>query len=68
MSTMPFAIDDPSRKPSKGSDINEIVVDLYNHGRTGNLRKGSMVPLSAPIISTNYELDNNDRYSSLLQY
>lgn len=61
VSTLPFAIDDPSRKPSKGSDINEVVVDLYNHGKTGNLRKGSVIPLSAPIISTNYELKDDDR-------
>lgn len=58
---MPFAIDDPSKQPTKGSNLNEVVVDIYNHGKTGTLRKGSVVPLSAPVIATNYGL-NNDRY------
>lgn len=63
MSTMPFAIDDPSKKPVKGSDINEVVVDIYNRGKTGTLRKTSYFPLAAPLIATNYELKNDDRYS-----
>ena len=62
VSTMPFGIDDPSKKPSKGSDISEVVVDIYNHGKTGTLRKTSHVPLAAPVIATNYELKNDDRY------
>ena len=31
--TLPFAIDDPSQKPTKGSDLSDIVVDHYNQGK-----------------------------------
>ena len=66
MSTMPFAIDDPSKRPAKGSDINEVIVDIYNHGKTGTLRKTSFLPLAAPIIATNYDLKDDDRYYTLM--
>lgn len=65
---MPFAIDDPSKRPAKGSDINEVVVDIYNHGKTGTLRKNSYLPLGAPVIATNYDLNNDDRYRNIIMF
>ena len=56
VSTMPFAIDDPSQKPSKGSDINEVIVNIYNRGKIASMRRGSAFPISAPLIATNYIL------------
>ena len=67
VSTLPFGIDDPSRKPAKGCNLNELVVDFYNRGVTGTLRKGSVVPLSAPILATNYELSEEDRLGKIYQ-
>lgn len=63
VSTLPFAIDDASKKPSKGSDLNELVVDIYNQGRTGTLRKGSVLPVSCPLITTNYKLSQDERFA-----
>lgn len=51
VSTLPFCIDDPSEKPSKGCDLNDVVVELYNHGKSGTMRKGSVLPISCPVIT-----------------
>ena len=59
MSTMPFAIDDPSKRPAKASDI-------YNHGKTGTLRKNSYLPLAAPVVATNYDFNYDDRYHNII--
>ena len=52
-STLPFAIDDHAEKRTKASDV---VVDLYNHGKT------ERVPKSIPLIATNYKLRQEERY------
>jgi hypothetical protein len=39
VSALPFAIDDPSEKRSKGSYINEVIVDLYQR-KNGTNDKG----------------------------
>ncbi len=44
VSTFPFGIDDPAMKPDKGSNLSDIVVDLYNQGKTASLRRGAQVP------------------------
>lgn len=61
MSTLPFAIDDPGQKPTKGSDLNEIVVDLYNRWKIASMRRGSAIPMSVPVIATNYTLSQEER-------
>ena len=61
VSTLPFAIDDPSQKPTKGSDLNEIVVDLYNRGKIASMRRGSAIPMTVPVIATNYALSQEER-------
>ena len=63
MSTLPFAIDDPNAKPTKGSDINEMVVDLYNQGKSATATKHAVIPKSLPLITTNYDLKQEERYS-----
>ena len=51
LNVLPFhSIDDHAEKRTKGSDINDVVVDLYNHGKT------ERVPKSIPLIATNYKL------------
>ena len=61
VSTLPFGIDDPAEKPSKGSNLNDVVVDLYNRGKTCSLRKGSASPKSIPLVATNYSLHQEER-------
>lgn len=44
-----------------GSDLNEIVVDLYNKGKIALMRRGSAIPMSVPVIATNYPLSQEER-------
>ena len=62
VSALPFAIDDPSEKRSKGSYINEVIVDL-NRGKMASMIRGSLLPKSLPIVVTNYKLQQEERYS-----
>ena len=49
--TLPFAVDDPASKPSRGRDLNEIVVDLFNKGKSASLRQKT-TPRRTPLCST----------------
>ena len=62
--SLPFAIDDHHRSKSGSSslDVNDLIVDLYNGCKTANLQKGSLVPHSVPIVATNFNLNNDQRY------
>ena len=60
MTTLPFGIDDPAAAPRKGRDLNEIVVDLYNKGRSASMRR-ECTPKSLPLIATNYKLKAEER-------
>ena len=62
VSTLQFGIDDPSQKPSKGSDINDVIVDIYNRGKIASMRRGSAVPISVPLVATNYSLWQEERF------
>lgn len=55
-STLTFAIDDPPPSTGRSSDINKLIVDIYNKGKSGTCNKGSKVLLSMPLISTNYTI------------
>ena len=66
VSTLPFAIDDPSQKPTKGSELSDIVVDLYNHRKVASLQKGPVLPHSIPLVATIYELQQEERFVSHL--
>lgn len=62
--SLPFATDDPPRSKGGSSslDVNDLIVDLYNGCKTANLRKGSLVPHSVPIVATNFNLSNDQGY------
>ena len=61
VSTLPFAVDDPSQKPSRTSDINDVIVDIYNRRKIASMRRGATVPISAPLVATNYSLRHEER-------
>ena len=63
ISTLPFAIDDPPKSGS-GVDMNDLIIDLFNTCKNANLRRGSLVPQSLPIIATNYALKDEERLVS----
>lgn len=52
ISTLPFGIDDPSSKPAKGSDLSEVLVELYNKGKQGSSGRSSVEPKSIPLVTT----------------
>ena len=67
ISSLPFAIDDPPMTKSGSSlDVNDLIVDLYNGCKTANLRRGSMVPHSIPIIATNFQLKPQQRFDNTI--
>ena len=53
--TLPFAINEPASKRSKGRDLNEVVVVLFNKGVIASMRK-TTTPKSIPLVATNYKL------------
>lgn len=61
LSSLPFALDDPP-KSAKGSDLSDLVVDLYNGCKTANLKAGSLQPLSTSLVATNYSIQKEERY------
>ena len=61
LSSLPFGIDDPP-KGSKGNDISDLIVDLYQGGKTANLRKGSLLPKSVPLVASNFSIRTEARY------
>ena len=64
--TLPYSIDDPPRSKSGTLDINDLIIDLYNGFKTANLRKGSLEPLSTPLIASNFNISSDNRYISAL--
>ena len=60
MTTLPFGIDDPAATPRKGRDMNEIVVDLYNKGRSVSMQR-ECTPKSLLLVATNYKLKAEER-------
>ena len=62
MSTLPFGIDDPPQVSRNSNlDINDLIIDLYNGGKTADLKRGSVKPYSLPVIATNFPLKPDDR-------
>ena len=61
LSSLPFGIDDPPQG-SKGNDISDLIVDLYQGGKTANLRKGSLLPKSVPLVASNFSIRTEARY------
>lgn len=60
ISSLPYAIDDPP-KSGNSVDVNELIMDLFNTCKNANLRRGSLIPESVPIIATNYSLKDEER-------
>ena len=58
MSTLPFAIDDLSQKPCK--EIDDVI---YNRAP---MRRGSAVPISVPIVATNFSLCHGERFVMIM--
>lgn len=65
MSTLPYGIDDPGHSKGKSRannlDLTELVVDLYNGAPTTNYSTGVLIPLSLPIVATNFDQDSSTR-------
>jgi len=55
-------IDDPP-KGQKGSAISDFVIDLYQGGKTANLRKGAVCPKSLPFVASNFNICSEARYA-----
>lgn len=64
MSTLPFGVDDPSATTSKQYNLNGVIVDLYNGGRSASMRKGVKCALSIPIVAINHSLMQEERYDA----
>ena len=66
ISTLPFGIDDPGHGKGKSRannlDLPELVVDLYNGAPTTNYSTGILIPLSIPVVATNFDCDAGTRY------
>ena len=67
LSSLPFGIDDPP-KGSKGNDISDLIVDLYQGGKTANLHKGALSPKSLPLVASNFSIQTEARYILCTQY
>ena len=65
-SSLPFAIDDPPKQTSRNTsvDVSDLIIDLYNGGKTANLRKGALKPKSAPLVATNFDIKSDERYGN----
>ena len=61
VSTLPFGVDDPSAITSKQCNLSDVIVDLYNGGRSGSMRKGVTCAHSIPIIAINHSLPHEER-------
>ena len=66
LSSLPFPVDDPPQASSKaGGGISDLIVDLYQGGKTANLRKGALAPRSIPVVASNFDLSKEQRYGIL---
>ena len=55
------------RRPAKETrtnqlDLTELIVDLYNGVCSTNMRTGSMKSKSIPIIASNFDIEEMERY------
>ena len=68
-SSIPFGIEEamPSTKAhSNKLDLGELVIDLYDGAISANMKSGIVKPKSAPIIATNFKVEEIARYVMLL--
>lgn len=61
-----ICIDDPDHGNGKSRannlELPELVVDLYNGAPTTDYTAGILIPLSLPIVATNFYSDTGTRY------
>ena len=61
LSCLPYGIDEVCTT-NKQFDFVKFVVDLYGGAKTANLRRGSLMPHSIPLIATNFKVKDDPRY------
>ena len=63
--SIPFVIDDPPKLSSRYNtiDINDVIVDSYNGLQSRNVKRGCTRPVSSTMISTNFEIKSEARYT-----
>jgi len=67
-SSLPFGIEEAqnSKKGSRAKlDLTDLVIDLYDGTISANMKSGIMKPRSVPILATNFEVEDIDRYRSV---
>ena len=67
MSTLHFAVDDPTAEKSKQFNLDDIIVELFNGGRTASMRKGVTAAESVPLLAINHSLRQDERYMNQYQ-
>ena len=65
LSCLPYGIDEAC-SDNKQFDLMKLVVDLHGGAKTANLRRGAFLPLTAPLVATNYAVKNDPRLLNLL--
>lgn len=63
-SAIPLGVDDPDSK----SDINRLVIDLFNGAKSSTVSRGDKKPLSTCIISANFTTNEQHRFEILEFY
>ena len=61
VSSMPFAIDDPTKVATKGCDLSDVIVELHNGGKFANVRSGAQYAKCIPVVAVNYIVRQEDR-------
>lgn len=64
-STLPFGIEEAKGKGGKTKanqlDLPELIIDLYNGARSGNLKTGSVRPKAIPALASNFDVHEMER-------
>ena len=66
-SSIPFGIEEavPSKKGKQNKlDLTELVIDLYDGAISANMKTGALVPKCVPVIATNFDVEEIDRYNT----
>ena len=65
-SSFPFAIEEGKGSKNKSRtnqmDVSELIIDVSNGSRSTNMKTGTMKPKTVPLIASNFEVDDIERY------
>ena len=65
-STIPFAIEEGKGSKTKSKpnslDLAELIMSVSNGSRSTNLKSGTLKPRTAPVISSNFDLEDIERF------